>query len=104
MCEDEYDGRPVAASNDVTPSRLGAGCWGAGALPMLTAPLTPRSPSSILTAMASSTSLRMRMARLGRLSAEARGLVGNSAWGRSMFARRGGLAMATHGRHIFLAT
>jgi len=42
------------------------------------------------------------MARLGRLSAEARGLVGNSAWGLSMHRRRGGIAMASHGRHILL--
>jgi hypothetical protein len=33
----------------------------------------------------------------------AAGRVGDSAWGRRMQGRRGGLAMATHGRHILLA-
>ena len=61
-----------------------------------------RRPGAASSTLPSKAARRDGPARGGRLSAEARGLVGNSAWGRSMFARRGGLAMATHGRHILL--
>ena len=65
----------------------------------------PRRPGTRRTSSTSSwtTSALASMARLGRLSAEARGLVGNSALGVSMHRRRGRQAMALHGRHILLA-
>ena len=39
----------------------------------------------------------------GILNAVRKGYVNNRRWGRSMLGKRGGLAMATHGRHILRA-
>lgn len=39
----------------------------------------------------------------GIIAAVKAGRVGNRHWGRSMLGKRGGLAMATHGRHILQA-